>query len=164
MVTHLARVARTKLLASQPTIRTPLLSSSSWLKSPLITYLELEQLQSVSLTSSQLEQVEQLRVYLVLLSGRLPVTLHQVGHMLQLTRSAAKHRSAGKRRSEVNNLNLSTRDLWLKQAADDVRRKNPHMSALAISVKLASNPATFKTRHFRPIGPESIRKIIAKER
>ena len=161
LILHLVREARAKLLATEPVIHLPVLRSESWLKRLDAAYKEIEKRRP--LNSAQMEETDRLRMYFLLLDSRL-VTLPRIAHLLKLFSSSVRHRSSGKKRSEGNSQSLAARDRWLRECADEILANNPHQSIWQVASRLENARAAFTKRGFRPVGKESIRRIIRRRR
>ena len=159
MILHLAKKARKELLAAAPELELTHLKSENWLKHSNLAYIEIEQINRRLLNSSQAEQLDRLQFFLLLLERDLQ-TLARVNSLIKLLRGAMKHKSSGKKRSEANRDMLAARDRWLKREATEKKKNNPHISVSNVAKILAGNKSAFKTRGFRPVGSEQIRKVI----
>ena len=158
-VFYLAKKARKELLATKLQARLPSLSSDMWLKNSFLTYRELKKIDRRSLKSTQLENADRLLVYLLLLNSKL-WTFQRISELINLLGSAVRHRSSGKKRSETNADALLGRNRWLRGRAEEVRAGNPSLSVASIARILARDVTAFKKHGCKPIGPESIRRII----
>jgi hypothetical protein len=161
LILHLVRDARAKLLAAEPALSLPVLRSEAWLKHPNAVYKEIERCRS--LNSAQMEAIDRLRMYFLLLDSGL-VTLPRIAHLLKLFSSSVRHRSSGKKRSEGSSRTIAARDRWLCERAQEMRADNLHLSISAVARRLANDIASFKKLHFQPIGQESIRRILRRRR
>ena len=161
LIRHLIREARAKLLVAEPRLPLPVLRSEAWIKHLNAVYKEIERCRS--LNSAQMEAIDRLRMYLLLLDSGL-VTLPRIAHLLKLFSSSVRHRSSGKKRSERNSRMITARNRWLRECAKAILANNPRQSISAIATRLAKDIAAFKKRNFEAVGPESIRRIIRKQR
>lgn len=159
LLLHLIRKERASLLASKPALDLPLTRSDRWLRNAAATFKEIEQLKLSPLTAHQMEAADHLRLYFLLLKSEL-VTIRRISDLLNFFKSAVKHRSSGKKRAEGNANNLNRRDLWLRERAEQLRKRNPHLSTAAVASQLAKNLRAFQKDGYRPVGQESIRRII----
>jgi hypothetical protein len=161
LILHLICEARAKLLAVKPELHLPVLRSEAWLKRLDGAYKEIETPRP--LNSAQMEETDRLRMYFLLLDSRL-VTLPRIAHLLKLFSSSVRHRSSGKKRSERNSRMITARNRWLRECAKALLADNPRQSISAIATRLAKDIAAFKKRNFEAVGPESIRRIIRRQR
>ena len=161
LILHLVRDARANLLAAEPPLGLPVLRSAAWLKHLKAVYKEIERCRS--LNSVQMEAIDRLRMYFLLLDSGL-VTLPRIVHLLKLFSSSVRQRSSGKKRSELNSRKITARDRWLQVRAKEMLSDNPHLSTSAVASRLAKDFAAFKKNNFQAVGSESIRRIIRKQR